>query len=74
MQPAVSGLEQEFPGQVVAANVDATTEDAQQIVAGLGFQNHGLVVRSGDGEVRWKQADHKVDMSQVRTALTELLE
>ena len=74
MQPAVSGLEQEFPGEVVAENVDATTEDAQQIVAGLGFQNHGLVIRSDDGEVRWKQADHEVDMSLVREALKELLE
>ena len=74
MQPAVSGLEQEFPGQVVAENLDATTEQAKQIVAELGFQNHGLVVRSGDGEVRWKQPDHEVDMNLVREALKELLE
>ena len=74
MQPAVSGLEQEFPGQVVAANVDATTEESKQIVATLGFQNHGLVVRSGDGEVRGKQPDHEVDMKLVKEALKELLE
>ncbi len=74
MQPAVSGLEQEFPGQVVAQNVDASTEEAKKIVAELGFQNHGLVVRSSDGEVRWSQPDHQVDMNMVREALKELLE
>ena len=70
----MSGLEQEFPGRVVAANVDATTEESKRIVAELGFQNHGLVIRAADGEVRWKQPDHEVDMEQVRKALEEILQ
>jgi len=74
VQSAVSGLEQEFPGRVVASNVDATTEESKRIVSELGFRNHGLVIRSPEGEIRWKQPDHEVEMSMVREALKELLE
>ena len=74
MQPAVSELEQEFPGQVEASNVDATTPDVKPVIQELGFKNHGLVIRSPDGETLWKQPDHEVDMSQARQALAELLE
>lgn len=70
--PAVSGLEQEYPGDVQAVNVDATTADAAGICKTLGFENHGLVIRSGKGEVLWTQADHEVDMSDVRAKLEEL--
>ena len=69
----MSGLETEYPEEVVAQNLDATTEDATRIVQELGFKAHGLVIRA-DGEVRWKQADHEVDMSDVREAVKELLE
>lgn len=72
-KPAVSGLEAEFPGKVVAKNVDATTPEAKKDVEELGFKSHGLVVRSADGEVLFKQADHTVDMEKVRAKLKELL-
>jgi hypothetical protein len=72
-KPAVSGLETEFPGKVVAKNVDATSADGKKDVEGLGFKSHGLVVRSADGEVLFKQADHTVDMEKVRAKLKELL-
>ena len=71
--PAVSGLEQEFPGQVQAANADATTPEAREDIQALGFQHHGLVIRSAAGSVLWKQPDHEVDMKDVRKALREFL-
>ena len=73
MQPAVSGLEQAFPGKIKAHNVDATTPESRRAVEDLGFQNHGLCVRSADGEVLFKQPDHKVKIEDVHKALAELL-
>jgi hypothetical protein len=73
MKPAVSGLEQEFPGQVKAQNVDATTPEGKKAVQELGFQSHGLVVKSPDGKVLHKEPDHSVNMESVRRALRELL-
>jgi len=66
-------LEQEFPGKVKAQNVDATTPENKKIVKDLGFQSHGLVIRSSDGKVLWKQPDHDVKMDEVRTAIRDLL-
>ena len=68
----MSGLEQEFPGIVKAHNVDATTDESKADVAQLGFQNHGLVIRSAEGDVLWKQPDHQVKMEEVRAKLEEL--
>jgi hypothetical protein len=73
VKPAVSGLEKEFPGKVKAQNVDATTPDSKKVVKEMGFDNHGLVIRSSDGKVLWKQKDHDVDMNDVRSAIKELL-
>ncbi len=73
MQPAVSGLEKEFPGRVVARNIDATTSESKKEIKELGFENHGLVIRSAKGDVLYKQADHKVKMDEVRKELTALL-
>lgn len=73
MQRAVSVLEEEFPGQIHARNVDATTPESREVVSALGFGNHGLVIRSSNGEALWSQPDHQVDMDQVRTSLQELL-
>ena len=70
----MSGLEQEFEGRVVAENVDAMTPETEKICKDLGFQNHGLVVRDGDGEVLWSQADHKVVVDDARQAIKTLLE
>jgi hypothetical protein len=73
LKPAVSGLEKEFPGQVKAQNLDATSEESKKAIKELGFKNHGLVVRSADGKVLHKQADHTVDMDEVRKAIRGIL-
>jgi hypothetical protein len=64
----VSGLEQDFPGKVKAQNLDATTPENKKIVKDLGFNTHGLVIRSADGKTLWKQPDHDVSMEEVRKA------
>ena len=67
--PAVSGLEQDFPGKVTAHNVDATTSEGVEAAKNLGFKSHGLVVRAEDGRVLIKEADHTVDMEAVRKTI-----
>jgi len=67
--PAVSGLEQEFPGKVNARNVDATSPEGVKAVKVLGFKSHGLVVHTEDGRVLMKQADHTVDIEAVRKTI-----
>jgi hypothetical protein len=69
----VSGLEKEFKGRVKGQNVDATTPDSKKVIKDLGFETHGLVIRSTEGKVLWKQKDHDVQMDDVRSALKELL-
>jgi hypothetical protein len=69
----VSGFEQEFPGKVRAKNVDATTPEAVKAIQSLGFHNHGLVIRSANGKVLWKQADHTVKIEEVRAEIEQLL-
>lgn len=73
LKPAVSGFEQEFPGQVKAQNLDATTPEAKAVIKDLGFKNHGLVVRSADGTVLHKQPDHSVDIDMARAAIAAIL-
>lgn len=69
----MSGLEQDFPGKVKAQNLDATTPENKKIVKDLGFQSHGLVIRSAEGKALWKQPDHDVQMEEVRKAIKDLL-
>ena len=73
MKPAVSGLKQEFPGKVTPHNVDATLPEARESIRALGFKSHGIVIRSADGTVLWKQPDHQVRIESVREALREIL-
>ena len=73
LQPAVSGLEQEFAGKVKARNIDCTTKEGQDALAELGFKSHGIVIRGADGKALWKQADHTVKIEDVRKALDDLL-
>jgi hypothetical protein len=73
LKPAVSGLEQKFPGKVTAQNVDASTPEAKKEVQDLGFISHGLVIRSTDGRTLFKQPDHKVQMDGVEAALHQIL-
>ena len=74
MKPAVSGLEQEFPGEVKAQNVDASTPEARKAIQELGFKSHGLVIRSAAGKVLHKQPDHAVNIDDARKALAEILQ
>ena len=69
----MSGLEQEYKGRVRGQNLDATTEENKKIVRSLGFENHGLVIRSADGRVLWKQPDHDVSVDDTRRELNKLL-
>jgi len=74
LMPAVSGLEKEFPGKVKAANVDAFSDEGKKAVSELGFANHGLVIRDAEGKVLFKQADHSVNIDDVRDKLSAILE
>ena len=69
----MSGLDQEYKGKVRGENLDATTPENTRIVKSLGFDNHGLVIRSADGKVLWKEPDHEVKMEDVRRELDKLL-
>jgi hypothetical protein len=71
----VSGLEGEYKGRgtVQGRNLDATTEENKKIVRALGFESHGIVIRSADGKTLWKQADHEVKLEDVRRELDRLL-
>ena len=69
----MSGLEREYQGRVRGQNLDATTPENAKAVKDLGFESHGLVIRSADGRVLWKQADHTVKMEDVRRELSRLL-
>jgi hypothetical protein len=74
LKPAVSGLEQAFPGKVTARNVDVTEPGVRAEIKGFGFKSHGLVIRTTDGKALWKQADHTVSMIDVNEALHEILD
>ena len=69
----MSGLESEYKGKVRGQNLDATTSENKKIVQSLGFENHGLVIRSADGKVLWKQPDHEVKTEDMRRELDKLL-
>ena len=72
VQPAVSGLDKEFPGKVKGRNVDCTSKEGVTAVAELGFKSHGIVIRDAAGKAVWKQPDHTVNIEDVRTKLKEL--
>ena len=72
LQPTVSGLDKEFPGKVTGRNVDGTSKEGVAAVAELGFRSHGIVIRDSAGKAVWKQADHTVNMEDVRKALKDL--
>lgn len=73
MKPAVSGLARDYPGKAIGENLDATTPENTKIVQELGFDTHGIVIRSADGKVLWKEPDHEVKMDDVRAELERLL-
>lgn len=69
----MSGYELEFDNQVTISLVDATSPDATRECQELGFSNHGLVIRSPDGNVLFSQPDHEVLIDDVHAKLIELL-
>ena len=69
----MSELETEFPGQVKAQNVDATTPDAAKTIKTLGFKSHGLVIRNAKGKVLWKEPDHTVKIEDARAEIQKLI-
>lgn len=69
----MSGLGGEYAGRVRGENLDATTSENAKIVEELGFESHGIVIRSADGKVLWKEADHTVKMDDVRRELDRLV-
>lgn len=69
----MSGLDQEYKGKVHGQNLDATTPENMKVIKSLGFENHGIVIRSADGKVLWKQPDHTVKMEDVRKELDRLV-
>jgi hypothetical protein len=66
-------LDQEYKGKVRGQNLDATTDENKKIVKELGFENHGLVIRSADGKALWKEPDHEVKIEDVRRELDRLV-
>jgi len=62
-------LEQEYKGKVRGQNLDATADENKKVVKELGFENHGLVIRSAEGKVLWKEPDHEVKIEDVRREL-----
>ena len=69
----MSGLDQEYKGKVRGQNLDATTDENKKVIKELGFENHGLVIRSAEGKVLWKEPDHQVKIEDVRRELDRLL-
>jgi hypothetical protein len=54
--------------------VKANEQEGVDAIKELGFKSHGIVIRDDSGKALWKQADHTVNMDDVRKALKELLE
>lgn len=69
----MSGLDQEYKGKVRGQNLDATADENKKVVKELGFENHGLVIRSAEGKVLWKEPDHEVKIEDVRRELDRLV-
>src|SRR5215211_5291920 len=49
----VVSLEKDFPGQVRVESLDAKAPESARMVRMLGFEDHGLVIRSRRGAVLW---------------------
>ena len=73
VKPDVQALEQEFPGRVEVALVSAEEEAAREDIGRLEFRSQGLVVRDFRGAVLIKQADHGVNLEEVRATLQQAL-
>ena len=74
LKPSVAGLEEEFGGRVKVAYVEASTPESREDIERLEFREDGLVVRDPRGAVLVKQADHGVNLEEVRTTLRSYFE
>ena len=73
MKTAVSGLAEEFCGEIKTENLNAREPESQKVIKDAGFQTHGLIIRNSNDEIVWKQADHTVKIDDVRAAIRKLL-
>jgi hypothetical protein len=69
----VSGLEKDFPGRVKTQNLNAKDPESQKVIQEAGFKSHGLIIRDARHQIVWKQADHTVNMDQVKAEIRTLL-
>lgn len=69
----VAALEREFPGQVVARSIDASTPDAQRDLTKLEIGTSGIAVRNSNSVMVFKQGGSSLDMKAVREAIREAL-
>lgn len=74
LKPTVAALEQEFPGRVEVVYVEASTPESQADLRRLEFREDGLVVRDARGAVLVKQADHALNLEEVRATLQSFFE
>jgi hypothetical protein len=73
MTTALRGLEDEFPGVVRTAVVDASQPQTARMVRNLEFGDHGVVVRGRRGEVLYKMGAHQGGVEDVRGAIRQLI-
>ena len=71
IRPLVTGLDQDFPGQVTAQNLNCQTQPAKEEIAKLGFATHGIAIHDAQGKLLFSQADHTVKMDEVRTEIEQ---
>ena len=70
---SVAALEKDFPGKVRTESVDVSSPDVAKMVQMLGFKDHGLVIRSRNGAVLYKDAGHEFKPDAVRQQIRDLL-
>ena len=65
----VAALEKEFPGQVVARSIDASTPNAQSDLTRLEIGTSGIAVRNSSSVMIFKQGGSTLDMKAVKEAI-----
>ena len=69
----MSGLEKDFPGRVKTQSLNAKEPESQKVIQAAGFKTHGLIIRDARHQIVWKQADHSVNMDEVKAEIRTLL-
>jgi hypothetical protein len=65
----VAALEKEFPGQVTARSIDASSPDAQRDLTALEIGTSGIAVRNSNSVMIFKQGGSALDMVRVKEAI-----